>query len=84
MLATLLQFTGLNKLWPYLVLGSVIVLTIAAVYVQGQRSARAASEAMQLNDWLNTRYKEAKDRAAIQSMRSTDVRKQLRDRWSKK
>lgn len=80
----LLQSSGIKKLVPYLVVAGIVALIILISYMQGRSTAIAGEKQKQLNDWLNTRYREAKDRAFIEAYSSTVARGELRKRWAKK
>lgn len=82
LLAATWNLTGLNKLWPYLLVIAAAIAIIVAAYTKGQSSGTSYAKMKQLNDSLNTRMKEAKDRAEVQSINTADARKRLRDRWS--
>lgn len=82
MLSMLWTATGLNKLWPYMVVAGIVCAVVVAAYLQGRQSGQASAKSKQLTDSLNQLSKEAKDRAVIQSMRSSAAREQLRKRWS--
>ncbi|QIG73176.1 hypothetical protein [Rhizobium phage RHph_I40] len=84
MFAALISMTGLNKLWPYVTVALIVMVILVAAYIQGRSSGAAGASAKQLNDWLNTQHREAKQRADIESMRTSAAREQLRKRWAKR
>lgn len=81
---TVLAASGLNKLWPYLAVAGIVALIILTSYQQGRSTGTASAKQKQLNDWLNTQYKETTDRAKIESMSTNDARAKLRKRWSQR
>lgn len=81
MLGLLWTASGLNKFGPYLLGMLLIGLVVCAAYWFGRSSGISSAKQKQLADSLNRLSKEAQDRAAIQSMRSSTAREQLRKRW---
>lgn len=80
----MLALLGLNQLWPklILVLGAIALVAalVATVFQQGRKSAHvdAVVQAMK-------RLQDAhKERAKIEAMKSSDARKQLKERWSRR
>lgn len=84
MISMLLAASGLKRLWPYLAVAGIVALIILTSYMQGRSAGTAGAKQKQLNDWLNTQYKETTDRAKIESMSTTAAREQLRKRWSQR
>ncbi|AGC35645.1 hypothetical protein RHEph03_gp018 [Rhizobium phage RHEph03] len=80
----LLNATGISKLWPYIIVALIVMVILVAAYIQGRSSGIASASTKQLNDWLNTQHREAKQRADIESMRTSTAREQLRKRWAKR
>lgn len=66
------------RIWLGIIALTFIVLTLVAARRSGAQSANLE----RLQDWLKYQAERAKDRAVIQSMRNSDVRDQLRKRWS--
>lgn len=84
MISTLLNATGLNKLWPYLIVGLIVMASLVLAYTQGRRSGEATSQQKRLQDSLNQYQKDAKLRAEIESDRTGRARDQLRERWTQR
>lgn len=83
MLGILWKASGLNKLWPYLLVGLIVMASLLVAYASGRSHGQASESSKRMQDSLNQFQKDAKLRAEIQSTRSTVARDQLRQRWSK-
>lgn len=84
MISTLLNAAGLNKLWPYLVVGLIVTASLVLAYTQGRSSGSASASSKRLQDSLNQYKKDAELRAEIESDRTGRARDQLRERWSQR
>lgn len=80
----MLTLLGINQLWPKIILiGGIVLLVvagIATVFMQGKKSAQVDAVVAAMKS-LQAAHK---GRAAIEAMRSSDARKQLKDRWSRR
>lgn len=81
-LSTAWTATGFGKYWQYIVTGLLVIGTVVAIYVEGKKSGTSAASTKQLQDSLNIRVQEAKDRAKIQSLNTDAARIRLRNKWS--
>ncbi len=84
MWTTLITASGLNKLWPYLLVVLITMVILVAAYWQGKSAGTQSASTERLKDSLNRMAKEAQQRADIEATRSDIARDRLRQRWSKR
>ncbi len=79
----MLALLGLNQLWPKIILyGGVALLVVAGVstiFMQGKKSAQVEAVVKAMKSLSDAQ----KSRAKIESLRTEDARKQLKQRWSR-
>jgi len=79
---TVLQAVGLNKWVMYALVGLTVLASIGGIVLTLKKSGANAEKAKQIQAGLSRMQKEALERARIESMRTTDARKRLLERWS--
>jgi ABC-type bacteriocin/lantibiotic exporter with double-glycine peptidase domain len=80
----MLALLGLNKIWLYVALVCMVLAMIAGVYLSGRAAGNSAAKTKQLSDALKNLSLETKKRAAVEAMKSSDARAQLKKKWSKR
>lgn len=71
-----------NKIVSWAVLTLGVVAAVVAAYTTVKSIGAEEQQSKQLKDALNSLQREYNERAKIESMRSIDARRQLRERWS--
>lgn len=82
--SSLWKASGLNNLWPYIIVGLIVMASLVLAYTQGRSAGSASASTKRLQDSLNQYKKEAQLRAEIESDRTGRARDQLRKRWSQR